>query len=236
MFGVVPSLRGKEVVEERREEGDEDVAWISTAIAATQGADEDVADIDDDDKEEEEDVAVGLGELRLEEERPLESLPHDAEGEEDIPDVDDFDGADNLVIIDDPCEFKAPTKPPSPSSKILLTRTFDLSITYDKYYQTPRLWLCGYDEHSTLLPPSRLFDDISTEHARRTVTIETHPSLGMAMASVHPCRHAHVMRKIVGFMRGDGREVRVDQYLVIFLKFISTVFPTIDYDHTMSLD
>lgn len=26
------------------------------------------------------------------------------------------------------------------------TRSYDLSVTYDKYYQTPRLWLKGYDE------------------------------------------------------------------------------------------
>jgi len=31
---------------------------------------------------------------------------------------------------------------------ILQTRTYDLHITYDKYYQTPRLWLSGYDEVS----------------------------------------------------------------------------------------
>ena len=31
-------------------------------------------------------------------------------------------------------------------SNILRTRTYDLNITYDKYYQTPRLWLYGYDE------------------------------------------------------------------------------------------
>jgi len=29
---------------------------------------------------------------------------------------------------------------------ILQTRTYDLHITYDKYYQTPRLWLSGYNE------------------------------------------------------------------------------------------
>lgn len=29
---------------------------------------------------------------------------------------------------------------------VLQTRTYDLNITYDKYYQTPRLWLFGYDE------------------------------------------------------------------------------------------
>lgn len=31
---------------------------------------------------------------------------------------------------------------------IVKTRTYDLHITYDKYYQTPRLWVVGYDEVS----------------------------------------------------------------------------------------
>ena len=30
--------------------------------------------------------------------------------------------------------------------EIIATRTYDLMITYDRYYQTPRLWLYGYDE------------------------------------------------------------------------------------------
>jgi ubiquitin-like-conjugating enzyme ATG3 len=124
------------------------------------------------------------------------------------------------------------------------TRTFDLSITYDKYYQTPRVWVSGYSASGTPLPPSSLFDSISTEHARKTVTIETHPAFGIPMASIHPCKHAHVMKRIVRFMSEEKGQstapgcavVRVDQYLVVFLKFISTVLPHIDYDHTMSLD
>lgn len=32
------------------------------------------------------------------------------------------------------------------TGEILQTRTYDLNITYDKYYQTPRMWLYGYDE------------------------------------------------------------------------------------------
>ena len=31
---------------------------------------------------------------------------------------------------------------------VLQTRTYDLNITYDKFYQTPRLWLFGYNEVS----------------------------------------------------------------------------------------
>lgn len=34
--------------------------------------------------------------------------------------------------------------------EIVKTRTYDLHITYDKYYQTPRLWIFGYDEVSHL--------------------------------------------------------------------------------------
>lgn len=29
---------------------------------------------------------------------------------------------------------------------LLQVRTYDVMITYDKYYQTPRVWLIGYDE------------------------------------------------------------------------------------------
>jgi len=38
---------------------------------------------------------------------------------------------------------------PGSEDFILQTRTYDLYITYDKYYQTPRLWLFGYDEVRT---------------------------------------------------------------------------------------
>lgn len=34
------------------------------------------------------------------------------------------------------------------ADEILKTRTYDLHITYDKFYQTPRLWLYGYNEVS----------------------------------------------------------------------------------------
>ena len=31
-------------------------------------------------------------------------------------------------------------------SNLLQVRTYDVMITYDKYYQTPRVWLVGHDE------------------------------------------------------------------------------------------
>jgi len=36
---------------------------------------------------------------------------------------------------------------------LLQVRTYDVMITYDKYYQTPRIWLLGYDEARPAIPP-----------------------------------------------------------------------------------
>lgn len=183
-----------------------------------------------------------IDELRLHD--PSEAAAMASGEPDEIPDIESFDDEDNLV--EDPSEFL-----PTPADdrndddcNILATRTYDLYITYDKYYQTPRLWLAGYDEHGTPLAPLRIFEDISREHARKTVTIETNPHLELSMACIHPCRHAHVMKRIIQFTeaharaREDGADakVRVDQYLIIFLKFMSTVLPTIEYDYTMSLE
>ncbi|XP_010565697.1 PREDICTED: ubiquitin-like-conjugating enzyme ATG3 isoform X6 [Haliaeetus leucocephalus] len=72
---------------------------------------------------------------------------------------------------------------------ILQTRTYDLYITYDKYYQTPRLWLFGYDEQRQPLTVEHMYEDISQDHVKKTVTIENHPHLPPPpMCSVHPCR------------------------------------------------
>jgi ubiquitin-like-conjugating enzyme ATG3 len=58
-------------------------------------------------------------------------------------------------------------------------RSYDLSITYDFYYQTPRLWLLGYSEDSSLLTETEVFEDIMADYAKKTVTMEPHPHLGM---------------------------------------------------------
>jgi ubiquitin-like-conjugating enzyme ATG3 len=163
-------------------------------------------------------------------------------------------------------------------------------ITYDKYYQTPRIWLLGYDEVSliasiskianldaaqngTPLVPEQIFQDVTAEHAFKTVTIEAFPhSTSLQAASVHPCKHASVMRKLIERMNagvveeqklqrkaggkdskkkwpfkrsggsskddkpaGEEEEVeglRVDFYLVVFLKFIASIVPTIEVDST----
>lgn len=230
---------------------------------------------------------------------------------DDIPDMDDDLGdAGGIVEADD--DATAAPQPElgqnCPSSNLISVRTYDCLITYDKYYQTPRMWLMGYDEHKRPLTPSQTFADISSDYAQKTVTIEPFPHLnGLNLASVHPCKHSSVMKKMIERMDGsfkeaqqknaasgpagsiskkkgwiggvvkkatggsssggsgssskdkkaasnpatsptsttnplqsDGQEpelegLRVDQYLLVFLKFISSVVPTIEIDSTTSV-
>ena len=124
-----------------------------------------------------------------------------------------------------------------------------------------------------------MFEDVSADHAYKTVTIEPFPhSAKMTLASVHPCKHASVMKKVIERMNAgvtaeqqraltskdagkkrwlggmvrkvtgsgsstpavtasdapadEGDPVRVDFYLVIFLKFIASIVPTIEVDST----
>lgn len=171
-------------------------------------------------------------------------------------------------------------KAAEPVDNILHARSYDLSITYDKYFRTPRVYLFGYDEQRQPLTAEQIMEDISADHANKTVTLENHPHLALPHASIHPCRHAHVMKKIVTQLllhhmqtdtevgdascgnnivanSGDGNSnadsdegidvnltpamrrarerVPVTQYLMLFLKVLSAVIPTIDYDYTVSV-
>lgn len=189
-------------------------------------------------------------------------------------------------------------------------RTYTLYITYTPYYRTPRLYLSGYLSPSTPLAPHLMMEDIVGDYKEKTVTLEDFPffDTGVKMASIHPCKHASVMktlldradaalklrkykmRKVEGEkgkgvprvergMEGlvdemagvsvDGRKgfaggvaaagggggdewevlqhegggaaeedevaIRVDQYLVVFMKFAATVIPAVEYDYTMGV-
>jgi len=111
-----------------------------------------------------------------------------------------------------------------------------LSICYDQFHQTPRVWLFGYDENRKPLKPEQVLQDISQDHVNKTVTIATHPHLQIPEAYIHPCKHAAVMKKLIQRMMDSKKVPRVDQYLFIFLKFIHAAIPTIEYDYTVEMD
>ncbi|KAJ3510272.1 hypothetical protein NLJ89_g4773 [Agrocybe chaxingu] len=186
---------------------------------------------------------------------------------------DDLEDGDEATAAPKP---KAPasaavTEPnPAEAAKgnLLQVRTYDVMITYDKYYQTPRVWLIGH----LCRPRAQDGDD-------RTL----HP-LGLPPSRVRaPCKHASVMKKVIERMNttvvaeqlaqrkspvtspkdkdatkkkwfgtrkssGSSKDVqvaamegedepegmRVDFYLVVFLKFIASIVPTIEVDSTTS--
>ncbi|KAK5998952.1 Autophagy-related protein 3 [Cladobotryum mycophilum] len=140
-------------------------------------------------------------------------------------------------------------------------------------------------------PPQSMMDDIVGDYKDKTVTLEDFPFFAnnIKMASVHPCKHAPVMKtlldradaslrirreKLRAGKKGskDGVEglvddlgnldvkgaqeaadkeeweevqenevedqevaIRVDQYLVVFLKFMASVTPGIEHDFTMGV-
>lgn len=161
----------------------------------------------------------------------------------DVGDSDSDDSGPAVDIDEYPLEEDDPAtlQPPPPTSKadedtILQTRTYDLNISYDNYYRTPRLWLFGYNESQKPLSETQMYEDVSQDHLNKTVTLEQHPHLPPPpRLSVHPCRHAEVMKKIMTMIEEDGRQLEVHSYLLVFLKFVQAVIPTIEYDYTQQL-
>lgn len=83
-------------------------------------------------------------------------------------------------------------------------RTYTLYIMYSTYYRTPRLYLSGYSPNGQPLPPHAMMDDIVGDYKDKTVTLEDFPFFAnnIKMASVHPCKHASVMKTMLD--RADG--------------------------------
>jgi len=217
------------------------------------------------------------------------------EEEEEIPDMEDEEDDEEAIIRDNA----------GGSGTSAPLRTYTLYITYTPYYRTPRLYLSGYISQSEPLPPQAMMEDIVGDYKDKTVTLEDFPFFegGVKMASVHPCKHASVMKVLLdradaalkirlqklkrggntgsgkvesgmeglvddtrnmaldnkkgytggvaaaGGAGGDEWEVlqheaggeedevaiRVDQYLVVFLKFMASVTPGIEHDFTMGV-
>lgn len=145
---------------------------------------------------------------------------------DEIPDIDDIPDMDEegLEDLDDDAAVRivhpSEAEVNSTAGKNLLqVRTYDCIISYDKHYQTPRFWLFGYDEvslficsclasnshmkilkHKNPLAPAQVFQDVPADHAFKTMTMESFPHSGAQLASVHPCKHASVMKKFIDRM------------------------------------
>uniref|UniRef100_A0A7S2GTA7 Autophagy-related protein 3 n=1 Tax=Helicotheca tamesis TaxID=374047 RepID=A0A7S2GTA7_9STRA len=213
---------------------------------------EDGFDILDEDGEimPEEDVKLAAKEDVVEEEE---------EEEDEYADMADFED-DNVMEDEAAVTTSTPTETATATGEdddddddnLIKVRTYDLSITYDKYYQTPRVWMMGYAAGTGTSQPltgEEMMQDVMSDYANRTVTIEHHPHVSGPHASIHPCQHGAVMKTIVRNLmkassssttevdaeEGHGDGPTIEMYLFIFLKFVSSIIPTINYDFTMDV-
>lgn len=114
-------------------------------------------------------------------------------------------------------------------------RVYEVHITYDRHYLTPRLWLTGVDSKNRPLTKEEIMQEVMPEYREKTVTYDQQPQTGEFMANIHPCKHANVLKTFAEQAMSNGGEVRPDQSLFLFLKFISSVMPTVEIDYTVEM-
>ena len=69
------------------------------------------------------------------------------------------------------------------------------------------------------------------EYRDKTLTDEVFPYMeNRVMPTVHPCKHAEVLKTMSDGMREGGTPVDCTISLFIFLKFITSVIPTVEFD------
>ena len=203
-------LSKEEFAEEREVEGD----WVDTSYKGSK-ANPKVPEIVD---------------INLEEQKEVKKQqePANAKGTEKIMDINDMEEDNNV--------FEEIKHSDAKESETIDVRRYDISITYDFYYQTPSLFLFGYNEKQAPLTADEMFEDIMDDYANKTATIKPHPHQGINSISIHPCRHAEVMKKIIDTIAENGGKAEVRHAMFVFLKFISSVVPTLEYDYTVDLD
>ncbi|KAL4338274.1 hypothetical protein AHAS_Ahas12G0193800 [Arachis hypogaea] len=164
-------------------------------------------------KSDEKEDLPSMESLEISKKEPIKQISFYMGGDEedDIPDMVEFEETDNIVT--DPSTYLVAHE--SDDDNILRTRTYDSMM---------------------ILQQELVVEDVSQDHARKTVTIEDHPHLPCKHASIHPCRHGAMMKKIIVVLMSRGVEPKVDKYMFLFLKFMASVIPTIEYDYTMDFD
>lgn len=126
------------------EENDADGGWVETHHDSNvSGIDEKISEMTLDSSKTEEMTSD-------DEHSKNDGENEDEAGEEDAIDMEEFEESGMLEQVDPATAIiENPTKvipEDKETDSVVHTRTYDLHTTYDKYYQTPRLWICGYDE------------------------------------------------------------------------------------------
>jgi hypothetical protein len=83
-----------------------------------------------------------------------------------------------------------------PAETIVRTRTYDLYMTYDQYYQCPRFWLVGYDESRHPLAPDQVMDV-----AARTLASCVHGAGPLLICEADAHTHTHTQAHSLTYLR-----------------------------------
>ena len=103
---------------------------------------------------------------------------------------------------------------------------YDIYIVYDFYFNTPRIYLFGYNINSYPLSFHNMMKDMQEEYINNTLTLEKHPHLELMTLSLHPCKHASTMKNLISNLENFKKNL----YLMLFLKIISSLIPKLEYD------
>lgn len=107
--------------------------------------------------------------------KKVDQMMDEVRAEDHVKVVKNMDDSDEE---DEPAQAtKAPETKPSADSNL---RNYEISITFDRYHQCPRLWLSGTNSKGQPLSNEEIFQDVMSDYANKTVTIEDHPHLGMS--------------------------------------------------------
>ena len=131
---------------------------------------------------------------------------------------------DDFEIVDEEEKEK------SPEDDVLKTRTYDATVTYDFYYYVPRMGLMDYNEKGLPLSYDEMKEDIMPEYRVKTCIIEPQTCTGIRNISIHPCRHSLLLKKMIKDFQNSGKKLEVHMSILLFLKFLQSVVPTIQYD------
>ena len=173
------------------------------------------------------------------EEENKENNNNEGGDDDDESDDDDDDGIEivnkknnnekkEIQVVDEEEEAKK-------NKKNKNYRTYDVTVTYDFYYCVPRMWLMGYNEAGQPLSDKEMKEDVMEEYRNKTVTFEQHTGTGLRYISVHPCRHSLLLKKMIQSFENSGKKLEIYMSILIFLKFLHSVVPTIQYDFTMDI-
>lgn len=113
-------------------------SWLETELKPAGDNDDDIDFIDKDE----------INEGGPSKEEPI---PQSKSNKDEYLDMEDESLALDEMTI-------SPNTDKDETNSFLKGRKYDVSITYDNYYRTPRVWLFGYDENGSPLDPTAVFE------------------------------------------------------------------------------